>query len=1710
MGAKTFNNVKINLTLKTTTTRANLSTSSEDLAVQLGKIKKWYDDFAWSAFTAPTVEVTGSGNAITSASWSTSNGKLTLTKGSSFSTVSISRNLTSGTKIGTITIDGVATDLYCQTGTSTDTKVTQTAVGSTYTNYRPLVIGASNSATAGFSPSTVTDTTFTTQAIYCQPSSGTIFATKFDGFLAPKLFTSSIVDSTAGSCFFYGNNLLGNGNYDWVGIQGDSGSDKFQLMPYAGNMLLYRQNDNGGSSTAWQDWISLLSPSSVTANGGITATITTTTTGTDDGAVTFNSGVRLSHTNSVTAVTSNSFLKLKYDAQGHITGSAAVAASDLPSHTHPYLPLAGGTMNNAAEITIPNGSHSSQYTGFGMYHYIGAGNAWARGINVNNAADGTRIASLGMYGSANATEPSYAYFGKAYNDAWFELYKSFARINDDEENGFQFRYKPSSLSSGYSASFLSLYPGEAYGYGIVVGHSHGGMTIVSSGESGIAFTDTAFDSTTTPYGSTVFRFDSESLVLTSDDSLWFVSGASGLTTSAHTDWTNLKTALFDSSGNFRPSVDNKGSIGTLSFKWASIHGTTIYENGTSLASKYAAIGHTHDSLTSKTLTNTTLDGTAGNFFFKGNDLIGNWSYDWVGIQADSGNDKFQLMPNGGGSLMYRQNDDGGTNSSSWTSWNGILTASSVTTDSYLSVAATTTTIGSGDGAFTYNSGVKISHKAYSPKTSGLYKITVDAAGHVSATASVAKGDIPALDYVPNTNAGVNAAINLLSTGSDDPVDTDYYISQYANGGTTHTTYHRRPVSALYSYIYRKLQHDNGMNIAHTFAAWNTVGWHRVLSLPCSSSASGKMIRTLELTAVRTYNNAQPEIFSVRLIGLFNTTEGFEILYSKSNAAASQLMTKVRMTKSSDGETLYVDIYYNSTTSNSLTVFCTLIDPGNNNDGFGSPIITWGNGAVVDNSLTVVASLDIPRDITAPGTGFYYVVGTQTASTAAWTGKIPASKLHNGLTIAYYLPYASAASTSVTLNLTLSTGETTGAINVYYTGASRMTTHYGAGSTIILTYFEAGAISVGGTATTDARWTHSDYNSNTDTNVTQSITTATQYRALMLGYNYSTTPSDLTATVTNQVYASAKLYAQPSTGNLYMAGNCTIGQSSQSSYPTGGIHVHDVRNLTVTPDSAAETSANFYFHQYKCDGTNNYWWSVLNVRGWTDAYSSWELAGPSSNADQRTTPLYVRTSNTNSAWGNWRKIYDTANPPTYSEVGAASSSHTHNYAASATAGGTAKGSESWKFTHGNELNVSKLASSYHHCWVGYRFNTDGTEEVGDSTYYISEWRFGDCKGGGLARIYPSAVTIQQITIQTGSSKAQKITLQTLMTWLITTKGYIHSNVNEHVVLTTTFVYNDNDILQFTVNGTNMELQLAGVLIEFIGKATSYNSGIFVLKITAAPTNSFTATSGYTKFYANHTAVYHCNGSGYSPAWSVDSSTVSFVSSQSTSSMTKYYPIFASGTSGPRTLFANDGFYYNTRNGTTSVNGMSELVLGNGTASGKAGNRFGNLAIYSTGAYYAQIRPTTLSANRLQNLPDAGGEIMVRKRTISTLNQGENTMLNGQMALYSASTTGGLGYVDAEITGLFTNWSVIMFAITGCGFGTAGSNKFGIHGIVPLDLTKRQHELSITSEPIVACIQYNPSKTDGLGTVVAQYINDNKIRFSFNVSGPQSMLYVYGLY
>ena len=101
-----------------------------------------------------------------------------------------------------------------------------------------------------------------------------------------------------------------------------------------------------------------------------------------------------------------------------------------------------------------------------------------------------------------------------------------------------------------------------------------------------------------------------------------------------------------------------------------------------------------------------------------------------------------------------------------------------------------------------------------------------------------------------------------------------------------------------------------------------------------------------------------------------------------------------------------------------------------------------------------------------------VIGTQSAATGSWTGIASSvDALYDGLTINYWLPYA--GSGSATLNLTLKGGGTTGAINCYYSGAARLTTHYGAGNIIKLTY-RINA-NVNGTAYT-GWWADADYDS----------------------------------------------------------------------------------------------------------------------------------------------------------------------------------------------------------------------------------------------------------------------------------------------------------------------------------------------------------------------------------------------------------------------------------------------------------------------------------------------------------------------------------------------------------------------------------------------------------------------------------------------------------
>lgn len=66
-------------------------------------------------------------------------------------------------------------------------------------------------------------------------------------------------------------------------------------------------------------------------------------------------------------------------------------------------------------------NRSARLQGGGVRFNIDSASAWAMGMSYYTADGATGIGGIGMYGTANATAPTYAYIGKAYNNAWMKI-----------------------------------------------------------------------------------------------------------------------------------------------------------------------------------------------------------------------------------------------------------------------------------------------------------------------------------------------------------------------------------------------------------------------------------------------------------------------------------------------------------------------------------------------------------------------------------------------------------------------------------------------------------------------------------------------------------------------------------------------------------------------------------------------------------------------------------------------------------------------------------------------------------------------------------------------------------------------------------------------------------------------------------------------------------------------------------------------------------------------------------------------------------------------------------------------------------------------------------------------------------------------------------------------------------------------------------------
>lgn len=146
--------------------------------------------------------------------------------------------------------------------------------------------------------------------------------------------------------------------------------------------------------------------------------------------------------------------------------------------------------------------------------------------------------------------------------------------------------------------------------------------------------------------------------------------------------------------------------------------------------------------------------------------------------------------------------------------------------------------------------------------------------------------------------------------------------------------------------------------------------------------------------------------------------------------------------------------------------------------------------------------------------------------------------------------------------------------------------------------------------------------NTDQKVLQSATTTANFRPVILGYTNTNTPSDLSANVTQQVYTTTTIYAQPSTGSLWanklysggkpvltehqslanyvtlntsqtITGTKTFGSNIQFN-GTQSIHWNNgtyQQRISITDDSTANISV-FNFQQSTNTGTS--WNNILQI------------------------------------------------------------------------------------------------------------------------------------------------------------------------------------------------------------------------------------------------------------------------------------------------------------------------------------------------------------------------------------------------------------------------------------------------------------------------------------------------------------------------------------
>ncbi len=699
------------------------------------------------------------------------------------------------------------------------------------------------------------------------------------------------------------------------------------------------------------------------------------------------------------------------------------------------------------------------YAGSGP-RLIGGTTPYAMGLVYRKNGSSDTTGFIGGYGDGN-NPVSYFSIGKTYDNYAMRIENDLTGKVSVRGTNPQIKFIQTTTDKTYdnNSAGIIAHPGPDV-YGMFMTIQSGGPMLIGAGECPNTLYGCVTSADHNPYG-TVADYG-EHMYISSDGNIVFVTGANGLSTTAYTDWTDLKTIYITNNGVLRPSITNKGGLGSSTIHWGNSYIDDMH------AQSLAVENNTGDVKVSVKRTDTGV----------GADLLVGTGGENHGVYSRS-NAKW---------IIYQNN-------ASNTYVHTSLYNASETVVENLGIPFFDATVSTGYKGIRNNNGLRYSTLEGTTTSLGIARLVLGN-GTGSGTANNKRGSIRLFSEGTNGIDIIPENTNSLKSITIPPSNGQFFIDK--------KNYHIDESSDTASYPWYKMG-SLGFTLGNR---------DRDLVFLVTSAYSSRAIGILKAHARSTQAGGVYD--SGHLVWLTAASainvENFVMVY-KNNSPASGTLTIELWCKNTQQ---YNGYFFKLLEEHSRGDHTYQWTPSTNVTGHGSATYDAGNGHVVSSYASATVTTNA---------GFYYVKGTQTASTNAWTGYIPVESLYEGLTIAYYLPYAGTSS-SATLNLTLSNGNTTGAVAVYYTATSRATTHYGVGSTIYLTYYPANTISTNGNLITSASWRRCNYYSNNTTN--QTLLTTNTNRPLLMA---SADNTNTTSTNNAATYRNNQIFANPSTGTI---------------------------------------------------------------------------------------------------------------------------------------------------------------------------------------------------------------------------------------------------------------------------------------------------------------------------------------------------------------------------------------------------------------------------------------------------------------------------------------------------------------------------------------------------------------------------------------------------